>query len=99
MMLYPLALAAAVLTAQDAAPVVVDVDVIQTSPEFDAAMDAGDARKALALLEPDVKACIAGNGGDGAAPEQLRPCVMLISMWSLVMGEAGRVQEAVTTAK
>ena len=99
MMLYPLALAAAVLTAQDAAPAVVEVDVIQTSPEFDAAMDAGDARKALTLIEPAVKACIAANGGDGAAPEQLRPCVMLISMWSLVMGETGRVQEAVATAK
>jgi len=99
MMLYPLALAAAVLTAQDTAPATVEVDVIQTSPEFAAAMDAGDARKALVLIEPAVKACVAANGGDGAAPEQLRPCVMLISMWSLVMGETGRVQEAVTTAR
>ncbi|MFN4096479.1 MAG: tetratricopeptide repeat protein [Sphingomonas sp.] len=98
-MLYPLALAAAALTVQDAEPAAVEVDVLQTSPEFDAAMDAGDSRKGLALIEPDVKACIARNGGDGASPEQLRPCVMLISMWSLVMGEAGRVQEAVATAK
>ena len=98
-MLYPLALAAAALTVQDAEPAAVEVDVLQTSPEFDAAMDAGDSRKGLALIEPEVKACIAGNGGDGASPEQLRPCVLLISMWSLVMGEAGRVQEAVATAK
>ncbi len=98
-MLYPLALAAAALTVQDAEPAAVEVDVLQTSPEFDAAMDAGDSRKGLALIEPEVKACIAGNGGDGASPEQLRPCVMLISMWSLVMGETGRVQEAVATAK
>jgi len=99
MMLYPLMLATAALTAQDAAPAVVEVDVIQTSPEFDAAMDAGDAREALALIEPAVKGCIAANGGESASPEQLRPCVLLISTSSLVMGETGRVQEAVTTAR
>ncbi len=98
-MLYPLALAAAVLTAQDAAPAVVEVDVIQTSPEFDAAMDAGDARKALALIEPAVNGCIGANGGESASPEQLRPCVLLIATASLVMGETGRVQEAVATAR
>jgi hypothetical protein len=48
MMLYPLALAATVLTAQDAAPEV--VEVLQASPAFEAARDAGDAAKALALI-------------------------------------------------
>ncbi|UUY00608.1 tetratricopeptide repeat protein [Sphingomonas sp. J315] len=98
-MIYPLLLAAAALTIQDAEPAAVEVDVIQTSPEFDAAMDAGDARKALALIEPDTKACIAANGGDAATPEQQRPCILLVSSLAVVLGEAGRTAEAVAVAR
>lgn len=75
------------------------VEVRQTSAEFDAAMDVGDARKALALIEPQARACIGEHGGDSAEPAALRPCVMLIATWGFVMGEAGRTLEAVATVR
>ena len=84
-----------------AAPVLAQTadEVRQTSPEFDAAMDAGDARKALPLIEPQLRACIAEHGGDGAPSAALRPCVMLMATGGFVMAEAGRPLEAVAMAR
>ena len=97
MMLYPLALAAAVLTAEDAPPAV--VEVLQASPAFEAARDAGDAPKALALIEPEVKACITAAGGAGAPPKAQQPCVILVVNFASAVSEAGQSIEAVPIAR
>ncbi len=96
-MLYPLLLIAAVPVGQDAAPA--PVEVLQTSPEYDAAMDAGDARKALAVIEPEVKACIAAAGGAGANPAAQQRCVLLVSSFAAAVSEVGQSVEAVPIAR
>lgn len=96
-MLYPLLLIAAVPVGQDAAPP--PVDVLPASPEYDAAMEAGDARKALAVIEPEVKACITAAGGASAAPAAQQRCVLLVSSFASAASEAGQSVEAVPIAR
>lgn len=97
MMLYPLLFAAAVLTAQDVEPAA--VEVLQPSPAFEAARDAGDAPKALALIEPEVRTCIMAAGGAGAPPAAQQPCVVLVASFAAAMSEAGQSIEAVPVAR
>lgn len=96
-MLYPLLLIAAAPVAQDAGPA--PVAVIPASPEYDAAMDAGDARKALALIEPEAQACIMAAGGPGAPPSAQQPCVLLLASLASAASEAGQSVEAVPIAR
>ncbi len=96
-MLYPLLLAAAATTAQD--PASGPVEVLQTGPEYDAAMDAGDARKALALIEPEVKACITAAGGPAAPPGSQRPCILLVVGFASAASESGQSIEAIPIAR
>ncbi len=96
-MLYPLLLIAAAPVAQDASPA--PVEVVPASPEYDAAMDAGDARKALALIEPEAKACIMAAGGPGAPPSAQQRCVLLLTSLASAASEAGQSVEAVPIAR
>lgn len=96
-MLYPLLLAAAATTAQDSTPA--PDEVLQASAEYDAAMDAGDARKALAVIEPEVKACIMAAGGPSAAPAAQQRCVLLVGSFASALSEAGQSIEAVPVAR
>lgn len=73
--------------------------MLQASPAFEAARDAGDAPKALALIEPDVKACITAAGGAGAPPKTQQPCVILVVNFASAVSEAGQSIEAVPIAR
>lgn len=75
------------------------VEVHQPSAAFTAAFEAGDIRKALPLIEPDAKACIAAAGGDKATIDSLDSCVMLMAYYGIALGENGRSVEAVPIAR
>lgn len=95
---YRAALAAIVLWT-GAAHAQVEVAVRSPSDAFMAAFETGDLRKALPLIEPDAKACIAEAGGDKATIDSLDKCVSLLTYYGVALGESGRGREGVLWAR
>ncbi|MBX3594689.1 tetratricopeptide repeat protein [Sphingomonas sp.] len=85
--------------AVSAAHAQVQVQVKSPSDAFTAAFEAGDLRKALPLIEPDAKACIAAAGGDKATVDSLDSCVLLLAYYGMALSENGRSIEAVPIAR
>ena len=77
----------------------VQVDVRSPSDAFMAVFESGDMRKALPLIEPDAKACIAEAGGDEATTDTLDKCVLMLAYYGMALGEGGRSMEAVQVAR
>lgn len=75
------------------------VEVRSPSEAFTAALERGDMRAALPLIEADAKACIAEAGGDQATIDTLDKCALLLPYYSLTLAESGRLVEAVPIAK
>lgn len=96
-MLYPLLLASAGLSGQDAA--VAPVKIVEPSAAFDAAMDKGAAVEALNLIAAETQACIGTAGGPDAALSAQQPCIMLVATLASTASEAGQTVEAVAIAR
>ncbi|MEG3182376.1 tetratricopeptide repeat protein [Sphingomonas sp. LT1P40] len=75
------------------------IDVKQPSAAFLAAFESGDLRKALPLIEPDTKACVAAAGGDKADKDTLAPCVMLLAYYGAGLAGADRIREALPISR
>ncbi|QDX26216.1 tetratricopeptide repeat protein [Sphingomonas suaedae] len=95
---YPVAMAVLALSAT-AAQAQVQVEMRNPSDGFTAAFEAGDLRKALPLIEPDAKACIAAAGGIAAENEKLWPCTLLMAYYGSALAEGGRSIEAVGVSR
>ncbi len=76
-----------------------EVELRQPSASFSQAFEQGDLRAALPLIEPDARACVAGAGGDAATTDSLDECVLLLAYYSVVLGENGRLSEAMPIAR
>lgn len=77
----------------------VQVEVRSPSDAFMAVFESGDMRKALPLIEPDAKACIAEAGGEQATTDTLDKCVLMLAYYGMALGEGGRSVEAVPVAR
>ncbi len=94
-----LAISMTALLAAGAARAQQQVEVRSPSEAFTAAFDAGEVGRALPLIEPDAKACIADAGGDKATIDTLDKCVLLLAYYGVALAENGRSIEAVPIAK
>ncbi len=75
------------------------VDIVQASDAVETAFTTGDMARGLALVTPEWRACQDKAGGDKATPEQLAPCVLLISYYASALSRSGQAREAISVAR